>query len=354
MKNLKKIILGIILLFILLVSIICAYVVSSDIREMPSGHAAAALINKNCATKYPIVIAHHWGPPRHKEKDAKGNTVEYFYRPVIEVLRRNGADIHVVVYACDYDATPARASELKKFIYSKFVNNSAYMAQWSRKHPGEKFKVNLVGHSQGCQDSRYMISNEGMAEMTASWTGLAGESRGTPMADLGIALYDYLIPAALEDSLFRAMSPNSFGDHEKVRRFIESVRCLTEDYMLNKGAYGPGGKLDGRGFKADYAPKVYYQNWAAKLKWMPSEWSGLYLLWKYIQIKRGDNDIYTPISSQIHDTKHVVNRGIIIGEDWCAGVHHMAFTGSLNQPNPGFAQEQFWIDLVADLRARGF
>jgi hypothetical protein len=355
MKHLKKIIIGVILILLIAIITICVVTVSSDIRgAVPSGHAPDALVNKNCATKYPVVIAHHWGPPRYKEKDARGNTLEYFYRPVTEVLRRNGADVQVAVYSYDYDTTPARARELKKFIYSQYIDNRAYMAQWSRKHPGEKFKINLVGHSQGCQDSRYMISNEGMAEMTASWTGMAGESRGTPMADLGIALYDHLLPGALEDRLFRAMSPDTLGDREQVRRFIESVRCLTEDYMLSEGDYGPDGTFAGRGFKADYAPTVYYQNWAAKVKWMPSEWSGLYPLWKYIQIKRGDNDIYTPISSQIHDTKFVVNRGILEGADWCAGVHHMAFTGSLNQANPGFGQEQFWIDLLSDLRERGF
>ncbi len=355
MKHTKKIIPGIILLVIISIIIICAATISSDIRDAAtSGRAPVTLINKNCATKYPVVIAHHWGPPRYKEKDAKGNTIEYFYRPVTEVLRRNGADVQVAVYTHDYDTTPARARELKKFIYSRYIDNRAYMAQWSRKHPGEKFKVNLVGHSQGCQDSRFMISNKGMADMTASWTGMSGESRGTPMADLGIALYDYLLPETLEARLFRAMSPDTLGNREQVHRFIESVRCLTEDYMRNEGDYGPGGRLEGRGYKADYAPTVYYQNWAAKVKWMPSDWSGLYLLWKYIQFKRGDNDIYTPVSSQLHDAKFVVNRGILEGEDWCAGVHHMAFTGSLNQANPGFGQEQFWIDLLADLRARGF
>ncbi len=91
--------------------------------------------------------------------------------------------------------------------------------------------------------------------MTASWTGLAGESRGTPMADLGIAVYDHLLPGALGDRLFKSMSPDSFGEREQVRRFIESVRCLTEDYMLNEGDYGPGGRSEGQGFKADYAPE---------------------------------------------------------------------------------------------------
>ena len=355
MKPAKRTVIIIILVVLAALVVTCGVTVAIDIKKLPVPPSAPkALIRKNCATKYPVVIAHHWGPPRHKEKDAKGATVEFFYRPVIDVLRSNGADVQVVVYAHDYDTTPERARELKKFIYARYVNNAGYMARWSSLHPGEKFKVNLVGHSQGCQDSRYMISNEGMADMTATWTGLAGESRGTPMADIGIAVYDYLIPASLEDGLFRSMSPDTLGDRAHVRRFIESVRCLTEDYMRGEGDYGPGGKFAGRGYKAAYMPNVYYQNWAAKLKWMPSEWSGLYPLWKYIQIKRGDNDIYTPVSSQIHDTRYVKNRGVIEGEEWCQGVHHMAFTGSLNQANPGFAQEQFWIDLVADLRERGF
>ena len=151
------------------------------------------------------------------------------------------------------------------------------------------------------------------------------------------------------------MSPDTLGDREQVRRFIESVRCLTEDYMRNEGDYGPGGKLEGRGYKADVCCR------RSITRTGPRRSSGCrrtgpacISLWKYIQIKRGDNDIYTPVSSQLHDTKYVMNRGILDGEEWCAGVHHMAFTGSLNQANPGFGQEQFWIDLVADLRERGF
>ncbi len=149
-----------------------------------------------------------------------------------------------------------------------------------------------------------------------------------------------------------------------MHRVIESVRCLTEDYMLNEGDYGPGGRSEGQGFKADYAPKVYYQNWAAKLKWMPSEWSGLYLLWKYIQIKRGDNDIYTPASSQIHDTKHVMNRGIL-SRAWCAGVRSHGFyriaepaesplrAGTvLDRPGGRFARTGFLRNIVM-ARGRG-
>jgi len=354
MRKRKTIIATILILPLLLLFSAGALMYVCEVKQAKIMGPAPPLIHKNCRTMYPVVIAHHWGPPRHREYDARGKATEYFYRPVIDVLRSCGADIRVAVYSHDYDTTPARALELKNFIISNFTGNAQYMRTWRLTHPGKTFKVNLVGHSQGCQDSRYMISNLDMAALTASWTGLAGESRGTPMADLGMALYDNPLFGLFADRLLMSLFRDSCRDRDHLFRFIESVRCLSEDYMQGTGEYGPGGRLEGRGFTAQYEQSVYYQNWSARLRWMPREWSGLYPLWKYIQLYRGDNDIYTPLSSQIHDEKFVRNRGVLDGAEWWGGVHHMAFTGSLNQPNPGFSQEQFWIDLIVELREMGF
>ena len=66
-------------------------------------------------------------------------------------------------------------------------------------------KVHIIGHSQGGLDSRYMITNLGMASKVTSLTTLNAVHRGTPVADIGLAV----IPDWLEPSV--AIVLNAFG-----------------------------------------------------------------------------------------------------------------------------------------------
>ncbi|WP_157210341.1 esterase/lipase family protein [Turneriella parva] len=45
-------------------------------------------------------------------------------------------------------------------------------------------KVNLMGHSQGGLDARYMVANLGMASKVRVLTSIATPHRGAPMADI--------------------------------------------------------------------------------------------------------------------------------------------------------------------------
>ncbi|MCB1174097.1 MAG: lipase [Leptospiraceae bacterium] len=66
-------------------------------------------------------------------------------------------------------------------------------------------KVHIIGHSQGGLDSRYMITNLGMKSKTSSLTSLNSVHRGTPVADIGLAV----IPDWLEPTV--AVVLNAFG-----------------------------------------------------------------------------------------------------------------------------------------------
>lgn len=53
-------------------------------------------------------------------------------------------------------------------------------------------RVNLIAHSRGGLDVRYAISRLGLANRVASLTTIATPHRGTPIADLGTALFGRL------------------------------------------------------------------------------------------------------------------------------------------------------------------
>jgi len=56
-------------------------------------------------------------------------------------------------------------------------------------------KVNIIGHSQGAIDTRYMISNLGMSTKVRIYTSLNGVNHGTPIADIGLGIIpDWIEP----------------------------------------------------------------------------------------------------------------------------------------------------------------
>jgi triacylglycerol lipase len=58
-------------------------------------------------------------------------------------------------------------------------------------------KVHIIAHSQGALVSRYMVSSLGMSSKVASVTTVNGVNRGTPVADIALAV----IPSWLQPSL---------------------------------------------------------------------------------------------------------------------------------------------------------
>ncbi|MHC4400642.1 MAG: esterase/lipase family protein [Planctomycetota bacterium] len=271
--------------------------------RQPADHAAA--------TKYPVVIAPDWG---HRPEDTH-------YDCVMAHLRAKGADIFVATYSKRFDGTPDRACELKQFILC-LMNETEYGRVWRERHSGERMKVNVIGHSQGCQDSRYMISNLDMGDKVASWTGLAGEALGTPVADRAL----------------RFLGRRIRGD------FKESVYTLSEEYMQKR-------------FRAPNVEGVYYQSWSAVVHGCHPSWSRRDCRqWKYMCRLGEPNDVWIPVASQ---EAHPGHRGIQnrLGADrkktpW--GVHHQAFLGPRYYVNPGFDAYQFWTDRLKELKEKGF
>lgn len=114
---------------------------------------------------YPIVL--HHGFSGWEKANVLG--IEYFYG-VVDELRAHG-EAHVFVTTVDpYNATDVRAEQLAQQITSILRQSG-------------KDKVNVVAHSQGGLDSRYVISTLGYGDRIASLTTISTPHRGTRLAE---------------------------------------------------------------------------------------------------------------------------------------------------------------------------
>ncbi|MBS0619440.1 MAG: lipase [Spirochaetes bacterium] len=144
--------------------------------------AGAGSSQTSLAGSYPIVLSHGmfgWG-------DSDNNSLIGIFRywgGLDDFLRSKGA----VVYAPGKTALQSnayRGQELKTKI-QQFMASGGFS------------KVHIIGHSQGGLDSRYMISNLGMASSVATLTSLSTPHYGSPIADIVLGVVpSWLMPYA--------------------------------------------------------------------------------------------------------------------------------------------------------------
>lgn len=118
---------------------------------------------------YPIVLSHGmfgWGA---NDTNSIIGIMQY-WGGLDDYLRSQG----VAVYAPGKSALQSnafRANELKTKV-NLFMASGGYT------------KVHIIGHSQGGLDSRYMVSNLGMASKVSTLTSLSTPHKGSPVADI--------------------------------------------------------------------------------------------------------------------------------------------------------------------------
>jgi len=115
-------------------------------------------------TRYPIVLMHGMGG-----FGSLFDLLDYFYG-VPDDLTGRGYAVHYFSVE-PYDPIVSRAGEW-----------AGHFDQLVADGQGRKF--NLVGHSQGGLDARYLIWEHGYAERVASLTTISSPHHGTPMADV--------------------------------------------------------------------------------------------------------------------------------------------------------------------------
>nr|WP_318659419.1 alpha/beta fold hydrolase [uncultured Treponema sp.] len=265
---------------------------------------------KICATKYPVVMIHGIF-----FRDFK--YFNYWGRIPVE-LEKNGASVY---YGNHESAAPVEKS----------AEQLAQRIKEILKETGAE-KVNIIAHSKGGLDSRYMISKCGMEKYVASLTTINTPHRGCEFAD-------YLlnkIPEAQVKMVASVYNNTLKNLGDKNPDFVESVKDLTasacEEFNEN----------------VKDKSEVYYQSVGSKLNIPQGGQFPLNYSYRLVKEFDGPNDGLVGERSFKWGTKYtfLTVKGV-------RGISHGDMI-DLNRENiPGFDVREFYVQLVAGLKERG-
>lgn len=218
-------------------------------------------------------------------------------------------------------------------------------------------QFNVICHSQGCPDSRYMLaavtnefSGELMYKHVASWTSMVGANKGTSQADFILeALAACLTPACRSVVLDAAFAVDSFSKNEAlITEGGESVVALSRKYMLVTTDMDctPGRDLGCAPSFNELYPlpedpdfPVFYQTFSTQINDINHPcYLGDRTYWEIVMSREGPNDGNISVDSQQFTTYGPGSTG---GETpvfarWISGV-----TSDPDQPHPGLNHMAF-------------
>ena len=271
-----------------------------------------------CATQYPVVLAHGMGA----SAEILG-IVDYWWG-LEGVLEDEGASVYVTSVN-GMDSTAAKAADFK----SQFLQILAVSG---------KAKANIIGHSHGTLYTRYAISNLGLASKVVSHSSIAGPHRGSAVADVVVGVVpdslEWLVGGTLDfvyAFLFGDTNPDS----------LQNGYDLTRSYMTQ--TFNPN---------TPNMPGIYYQSWAAKIKTMAIDARNWYFIatWPILLAYEGANDGLVSVDSAQWGSF----RGVEDASWYSAGCDHLNIIGHLFGIHPGFDRDEFYIDLVSELKDWGY
>jgi len=275
----------------------------------------AAGDTSKCDTKYPIVLAHGMGAQAQIV-----NIVDYWWG-IEDALEDEGADVYITSVN-GMDSTANKAASFKK----QFLDILAISG---------KAKANIIGHSHGTIYTRFAITNLGLAQKVASYTGLSGPHRGSSVADFIFKIVPNQGWNLVGDTL-DIVYTFIFGDDDP--NSLENGWEMTRPYMQN--VFNPN---------CPDVSGLYYQSYTSKIRYASNSII-LGVPWLICLAYEGDNDGLVSVSS----AKWGNFRGVIEGAWWSGGVDHLNIVNQFFGITPGFDAPEFYIDMVSDLKDKGF
>lgn len=269
-----------------------------------------------CHTKYPIVLIHGTG---FRDRKVFG-----YWGRVPKVLTENGSEIYYG-HQDSWSTIENSAATLKVTIEKAMEEIGAE-------------KVNLIAHSKGGLESRYLISTLGMANKIASLTTIAAPHHGSKTMDIVYKLPKGLfeLVAVLANLWFRLLGDKNPDFHMVCKGF---TTYYTEEFNKNNP--------DVNG--------VYYQSYAAVMK---NSFSDLFLFFPHfvINLIEGENDgLVTPKSARWTNFKGILkgstNRGISHADE--VDIRRMKLS---NRIKSGVINDicDVYVQIVADLKSMGY
>ena len=262
-----------------------------------------------CRTRYPLVLVHGVG-----FRDLK--YFNYWGR-IPKLLQKNGATIYYGNQEA-WGTVECNAADLKEAILRVLREQDCD-------------KVNIIAHSKGGLDSRYLISVLGMAEQVASLTTICTPHHGSRVIDRVVRMPDGLyrrIARAVDRAFTR------LGDQSP--DFYTASRQFTTAYAKELAQRAPD------------MPGVYYQSYAAVMR---GPFSDCFLTIPYCILRPllGENDGLVDVSS----AKWGEFRGVFRSTAR-RGVSHGDMIDLHRDDYRGFDVAAHYVDIVSELRAKGF
>jgi triacylglycerol lipase len=291
----------------------------------------------NPGPPYPIIL--HHGFSGWKEIGALGL---HYFNGVVADLAAHG-EIQVFESAVDpYAATEVRAKQLAPFV-------DGVLAQTG------KDKVNIIAHSQGGMDSRFLVSSLRYGERVATLTMIATPNRGTAIADgLFNAVPDWT------DDIVNAIANligRSILDIQADSDLRASLESLSEDKVVHEfNLHNPDDprvayfSYTGRSGDASGVPDCD----GSVVLDDPSRVDHVDPLLSLTNGYLGNHGVYAGVNDGMVTVKSA-RWGLFMG---CVPADHFDEIGQVAKtgPNPesGFDHKAFYRDVVKRLRDRGF
>ncbi len=261
----------------------------------------------SCNTQYPIILLHGIG--------FRDDMIISSWGHIPEFLRKGGASVYLGELGA-WNSSIENAGVLKQRIEGVLTLTGAK-------------KVNLIAHSKGGLDSRYMISKLGMGEKVASLTTISTPHRGSAFADVATRLLpddDWAYKAI--DTLGKFM-----GDKDPESNI--AIKELTRESMKKFNA----GVKDVEG--------VYYQSYGSRML-SPANDPIFLIPYEVIKKYEGENDGMVSVDS----CQWGNFRGILEGKG--SGISHLQITGAVSDVVSGINIPMWYAGIVQDLKAQGY
>ncbi|MBQ3924637.1 MAG: hypothetical protein II696_03865 [Firmicutes bacterium] len=271
-----------------------------------------------CKTKYPVMMIHGLGYD-DKQKQYGFRTGGYWGH-IPSILRQKGADVY---FGCQDSNGEIKENAAQLYDTLLFICRDDNVD-----------KVNLIAHSKGGIEARYMITHLDKGEHVASLTTIATPHHGIASSDK-IGRRSKRLQKVFYHSIRTLISLDG-GDW-----FDDYTVCdrLSADYMEVFNSLVPD------------MPDVYYQSYACDMKHLRKD-AALALFYGIVRVLEGPNDGFVSIES----AKWGDFKGVYAGERG-KGISHSIATGgrpvSADLHRTGDISE-FYVRIVSELKNMGF
>lgn len=287
-------------------------------------YAGAGSSSPSLSGVYPVVLSHGmfgWG-------DSDNNSligIFKYWGGMDDYLRSKGA----VVYAPGKSALQSnafRGQELKDKI-NQFMASGGYT------------KVNIIGHSQGGLDSRFMVTNLAMSAKVASITTLNTPHYGAPIADIILGVVPSWLLPYVSGTINGLVKIVWGGKQQNLNASLSSLTIANASSFNSTTPNASGVKYFSYGSKVTLPDLVQHPL------------MGLLVPVTSIGgIAKGqgiENDGLVPLSSQMWGTY----KGSPKYSFWVTGLDHLEVSNTLSLGEAWFDVRSFWLSMAQNAKS---